>query len=208
MKHMYLVRHGETDSNLLRYVPTKLEPLNARGLAQADVVAKRMASLDIDQLIASDFLRAQQTAQPIAALKEMSIITIPAFGEVLEPSSIHNVNESEDVVLEHRKNRNGNVENPAWRQEDGENFTDIFARIVEAKKYLENSIAQNILVTSHSFFLQLFVAAILLKVDKPTNDWFTVGSILKVSNTGVTLLTEENGKWRVVTWNDHAHFAE
>jgi broad specificity phosphatase PhoE len=208
MKNVYLIRHGETDSNLHHYVPNKLEPLNARGLTQAEELAERVAHLDIDQLVSSDFLRAQQTIQPIAVAKNLPVITVSAFGEVLEPTSIHNVPEAEEAVVLHRKNRNANVENPDWRQEDGENFSDMFARVQLAKQFLEESTSSNILVTSHSFFLMLFVSAILLKPKKATFDWHTVASGLKVSNTGITLLTEENKKWDVVTWNDHAHFAE
>jgi len=54
----------------------------------------------------------------------------------------------------------------------------------------------------------MFVSAILLDISRPSSSWLRAGITLKMSNTGINLLTEENGLWRVVTWNDHAYFAE
>jgi len=207
-KKIYFVRHGETNSNLQRYVPSKDEPLNEHGLLQAEQCATRVQNIDIQKLIVSDFHRAQQTAAPIAHVKNMQMEVCPSFGEVLEPSSIYGISESEESVVEHRKNRNGNVENPEWRQEDGENFSDIFARVLASKKLLEEDSFESILVVSHSFFMMLFAAAILLGNEVPTNAWYHVASTLKISNTGITQFTFEEGVWRLVMWNDHAHFAE
>lgn len=209
MKRIYLVRHGETDSNVERYVPSKDEPLNLNGFAQAEVVASRVIQLDIQKIYVSDFLRAQQTAEPIALSKNLIPDTAPVFGEVIEPSSLFGILEEDERVLSHRKNRNGNVENGAWRQEDGENFEDIFNRVAHAKSLLEKDEAETILVVSHSFFMMCFASAILLNAEGPTNAWLNCASKLKISNTGVTLFEyEEVRGWQLVLWNDHAHFAE
>ena len=208
MKTIYLVRHGETDANLKGYVPGKEEPLNTTGFVQADLLAQRVTQLDFDVIMASDFLRAQQTVKPISTVKNASVQTVSSFGEMFEPTSIHGLNDDDEDVISYRKNRNANIESHEWRQEDGENFLDLFERITEAKKFLEISEANNLLIVSHSFFLQMFVATILLGAQQPTKDWFNIGLTLKMSNTGITFLTEDSGHWRVVTWNDHAHFAE
>jgi len=210
IKHFYFVRHGETNGNLHRYVPGKDEPLNDHGFLQASQVAERTLNIDFDKLYTSDFLRAQQTGTYIAESRKMELEALSAFGEVIEPSSLWGMSEESDEVQMHRKNRNSNVENQEWRQEDGENYSDIFARVQSAKKILEENTSNNILVASHSFFMQLFAAAILLNISKPTHDWFQVAVTLKISNTGVTLFTfdDETNVWNLVTWNDHAHFAE
>lgn len=208
-KKIYFVRHGETDSNVERYVPSKVESLNLNGFAQAELVASRVESLDIQKIYVSDFLRAEQTAEPIALLKNIVPNTAPIFGEVIEPSSLFNVSEEDERVLLHRKNRNANVQNGAWRQEDGENFEDIFTRVQQAKLLLEKDDAETILVVSHSFFMMCFASAILLDAQASTNAWHNCASKLKISNTGITLFEygEEKG-WRLIMWNDHAHFAE
>ena len=45
MKRIYFVRHGETNGNVGGYWQGPQEPLNVRGLQQADVVAERAKGL-------------------------------------------------------------------------------------------------------------------------------------------------------------------
>lgn len=208
MKHIYFVRHGETNANLNEYVPDKHEPLNEQGLIQAGLFAQRVEHLDFDKIIVSEFRRSQQTAEMILKLKNHSPVIEPAFGEMIEPSSLFGVSDKDERVIAHRKNRNANVENPEWRQEDGENFHDIFERIQKAKSILEEDESESMLIVSHAFFIALFTATILVGAKRPTNDWFHIAKTLKVSNTGITLFTVEDGVWRLVLWNDHARFAE
>lgn len=66
--NIYLVRHGQTDSNaggvLQGHLPT---PLNAVGRAQAVRLATRLAAIRpaIEALVTSDLRRAVETAEPI-----------------------------------------------------------------------------------------------------------------------------------------------
>jgi broad specificity phosphatase PhoE len=208
VKKIYFVRHGETDGNLHEQIVGKDAPLNSRGLLQAEFAASRIKNIDIQKLFVSDFHRAQQTAEPIARATQLQSEINAAFGEILEPTSLFGVSEHDASAIKHKQDRNSNVENPLWRQEDGENLSDIFSRILKAKSILELDSAENILVVSHSFFLQLFTAAVLSDAERASKDWFNLGCHFKISNTGVTLFTVEDGKWRLVMWNDHAHFAE
>ena len=207
-KHIYLVRHGQTDANSKEYVPSKEEPLNEVGLMQAAQLAERVANLDVDALVRSDYPRARQTMEPTAIEKKMEPEVVPAFGEMFEPTSIHNLEDHEEAVRTYRKTRNANIENEAWRFEDGENFFDMQARVNEAREYLENHPSSNILVVSHAFFLCFFIGSILLDTKVPTKDLFKVAMTLRKSNTGISYLTYEEGKWHVIVFNDHAHFAE
>lgn len=61
-----LVRHGETALNATRTMQHPDTPLGARGLAQAQAVAKRLAGEPIDEIMVSDHRRALQTAERIA----------------------------------------------------------------------------------------------------------------------------------------------
>ena len=207
-KHIYLVRHGQTNANAKEYVPGKQEPLNEVGLLQAAQLAERVDNLDVDTLIRSDYLRAGQTMEPTAAEKKMEPEIVPAFGEMFEPTSLHGVSDEEDVVQNYRKDRNANIENEAWSYEDGESFFDMQARVNEAREYLESHPSSNILVVSHAFFLCFFIGSILLDTRKPTKDLFNVAITLQKSNTGISYLKYKDGKWQVIVFNDHAHFAE
>jgi len=61
-----LIRHGETASNATRVVQTPDVPLNERGLAQAERLAQRLATLGVQRLLSSDHTRAAMTAEAIS----------------------------------------------------------------------------------------------------------------------------------------------
>jgi 2,3-bisphosphoglycerate-dependent phosphoglycerate mutase len=60
-----LVRHGETDGNANRVLQFPETPLSARGLAQAQRVAERLARTRVAEIAASDYARALSTAERI-----------------------------------------------------------------------------------------------------------------------------------------------
>jgi probable phosphoglycerate mutase len=63
-----VVRHGETEWNVAGRVQGHQDsPLTARGLAQAEAIAERLARERFDALVASDLGRALQTAAAIGA---------------------------------------------------------------------------------------------------------------------------------------------
>lgn len=62
-----LVRHGETALNAARVLQPPDTPLSPRGLAQARALGERLARLPVAAVVSSDLLRAQQTAQAVAA---------------------------------------------------------------------------------------------------------------------------------------------
>lgn len=66
-ERIYLIRHGETDSNAARIVQTPETPLSERGREQARRVGERLAAVGIDAILSSDLERAHETARAIAA---------------------------------------------------------------------------------------------------------------------------------------------
>jgi probable phosphoglycerate mutase len=66
MRLIYLVRHGETALNAARVLQHPATPLSERGIAQAECVAKRLASEGITRILVSDYRRAEMTAEAIA----------------------------------------------------------------------------------------------------------------------------------------------
>jgi probable phosphoglycerate mutase len=59
---IFLIRHGETVGNASRVVQHPDDPLSARGVAQAERLARRLAGQGIAHIVASDFARAATTA--------------------------------------------------------------------------------------------------------------------------------------------------
>ena len=63
---IYLVRHGQTDYNLEDRMQGHLDiPLNETGRKEAMICKKELSSIKIDRIIASDLLRAKETANII-----------------------------------------------------------------------------------------------------------------------------------------------
>jgi broad specificity phosphatase PhoE len=64
---IFVIRHGETPSNAARIVQTPETPLSARGIEQAERLARRLANSGIEQILASDLPRAVMTAERLEA---------------------------------------------------------------------------------------------------------------------------------------------
>ncbi len=62
---IYLVRHGQTDSNAQKIYNFADEDINAQGIAQATALRPQVAQLKFDAVISSPLLRARHTAEII-----------------------------------------------------------------------------------------------------------------------------------------------
>ena len=62
-----LIRHGETALNVARVLQPADTPLSARGIAQAEALARRLGLMGVAAVISSDLPRAASTARAIAA---------------------------------------------------------------------------------------------------------------------------------------------
>ncbi len=65
-EQFYFIRHGETDGNAQRIFQRADQPLNARGLAQAEAASAALASAGLERIVASTMDRAWVTAEVIA----------------------------------------------------------------------------------------------------------------------------------------------
>ena len=63
MSRLFLIRHGVTDGNALRIVQHPHIPLSARGVVQAERLARRLAGEGIARIVSSDYARALTTAE-------------------------------------------------------------------------------------------------------------------------------------------------
>jgi broad specificity phosphatase PhoE len=80
---VYLIRHGETDWNRNgRWQGQTDVPLNAAGLAQAEILARRLAARRFDSLYSSDLQRAAQTAEIVGRAIGLRAALTPALREI------------------------------------------------------------------------------------------------------------------------------
>ena len=206
MKRVYFVRHGETVANQTKSHQNLSDPLTPEGERQALRVAERTTTLPIDLCIASDALRARQTAAAIEAELKMPFIYSSLFREWAVPSSLVGKSEhSEESIAYARLVRE---HDDAWHYEDEENFVDIKRRAEEAFAFLLAQDADDILVVTHGQFLKFLMSSALLQDALTSSLWHRVGVCFKTSNTGITVVMHTGERWRLLTWNDHAHFGE
>ena len=77
-----LIRHGQSEGNAEgRFGGHTATPLSSRGLKQAQVTAKALASEPIVAIYSSDLHRAKQTAEPLSKLTRLPIEASDAFRE-------------------------------------------------------------------------------------------------------------------------------
>ncbi|HEU4776655.1 MAG TPA: histidine phosphatase family protein [Telluria sp.] len=80
--HIVLIRHGETAWNAERRLQGHIDiALNAEGLRQAEALAAALADERFDAIVASDLQRAHQTAQAVARVQGMPVLSDPGLRE-------------------------------------------------------------------------------------------------------------------------------
>lgn len=70
---LFLIRHGETDSNRDRILQTPDTPLSELGQQQAQHLIAAFQSCRLSKILCSDYLRTRQTAAPLSAAHECPI---------------------------------------------------------------------------------------------------------------------------------------
>jgi len=78
---IHLIRHGETASNRQRVLQIPETPLSQNGLAQAALMAKRLARAGITRILASDYARAYMTATRLAEATGVPVESEPLLRE-------------------------------------------------------------------------------------------------------------------------------
>ena len=79
---IYVARHGQTEWNVACKVCGRTDiPLTERGLEQAQLLAKEAEKCDLDVIIASPMIRAQQTARAVADRCGLPVFTDPRLIE-------------------------------------------------------------------------------------------------------------------------------
>ena len=69
--NLLLIRHGETALNVARVLQPADTPLSARGIAQAEALASRLASMNVEAIVSSDLPRALRTRYGLLVLAQV-----------------------------------------------------------------------------------------------------------------------------------------
>lgn len=197
-----LIRHGETDWNAEGRIQGHLPiPLNERGLAQAEAISDRLASVPFVALYSSDLLRARQTAEAIGRgsghdvrtderLREWDLGILSGLmrtvAEELHPEAFGIF-------------RNRIVDEPV---PGGESIRARFIRVTDAVREIAAAHAgETVIAVTHG---------------GPLGDCYrrAVGAPLEskvkidLFNAGVNVLLIQGEDWQIESWGDVDHLAE
>jgi broad specificity phosphatase PhoE len=162
-QYVYLVRHGETEANKHERVQGFDEELSADGRQQAVRLAERCVHLSFNTLIASDMVRAKQTAEAIALLTQKEIMFEPLFREVSRPAVFEGASRLSSAYQAFLADEKNHVDDPNWQFEGGEYFTQLSKRAMDALTFLESYGADPLVVVSHGLFIKYVTATVLLQ---------------------------------------------
>jgi len=133
MTSIILIRHGETDWNVIgRYQGQADPPLNARGLEQAKRVAHLLKqNTRLDVLFTSPLKRAAQTAQVIADVLKIPLFVDPRLMEIHQGDWQTRLRSEIETLYPHLFHR---WETEPWQvtPPGGENLSQVQDRIYEA----------------------------------------------------------------------------
>lgn len=150
IRHLYLVRHGETYFNLENRIGGNSE-LTEKGLKQADALGNYFSKKEIPIIFTSEMKRTIQTAEPIKAGQEKcTLIPLPEFNEIdsgiCECMSYDEIRSSRPDIYKTRKKDKYNYVYP-----EGEGYATMMERInrgINKVLYLSD-ISKNIIIVGH-----------------------------------------------------------
>lgn len=200
---IFLVRHGLTDWNASRRFQGTCDiPLNADGLAQAEVVARRCAALHVERIYHSPLARAAQTAQIIGQMAGAPCIPHDGMREVC-------LGAFQGLTLEQARERLPQecaayfADQTHVAPPGGESMLELQTRAVAALDAIERD-AQGcgrIAVVSHGALLKTLLCAV---AGMP----LTCFGRIDVSNCSISVVDSACGMRRLVTLNDLSHFGD
>jgi 2,3-bisphosphoglycerate-dependent phosphoglycerate mutase len=196
-----LVRHGETDWNAERRLQGHTDiDLNARGLAQAEQMARAIKRINLafDVLYTSDLQRAAKTAKAIEQLFAVSAITNAELRERhlggLQGLTIDEAPQLEPDLWKSHLSRNVTEE-----LRGGESIQQFADRINTAlEKIRKQYFGKTVLLVSHGGALDMMYRI-------ASNQLLEAEKVVAVPNASLNWISHDGLSWKVDSWADTSH---
>jgi probable phosphoglycerate mutase len=158
---VYLLRHGEPDlTGERRFVGQVDPPLNERGLEQAHLWRRELASEEFDRICCSDLIRSHQTAEIISGDQSKRLTVVPQLREInLGAWDGLFMSEVQDRFPLEWKRRGENL--TGFRPPGGESFADLQGRVVPQFDDLVANTSGKMLVVGHAGVNRVWLCHIL-----------------------------------------------
>ncbi|AMD87369.1 hypothetical protein AXF14_06995 [Actinomyces radicidentis] len=194
---IYLIRHGrQSDSRCNVDVG-----LSEEGVQQARLTGKRLSTWSLTSLVASDMIRARQTAEHINASLHVPLTIVPALREL-------NFGQMEGLTTSEIDTRFVEFQAAQLRIDrdvhypGGESISDVIERVVPELEHIANSGADRIGIITHGVVIRAVVTYVL---GAPPQRWRVIGR--RFENCGITELDVDavTGEMSLERVNDYAH---
>lgn len=207
---MLWVRHGEASSNKdLRFGGHSPAPLTELGRRQAELTARVIARHAPTAIVASDLVRAHQTAEPIAAACGLPIVSEPGLRErglgILDGLTFKDAEHQHPEAWRRLTSRE-----PGPACEGAETEDDVHARVVRAiDAVVEAHRGGTVVVVSHGLALyHAFAHVCGLGSPSAGHSVFILVDNCSVSRVEHRPSRHSRPRWRIVTLNDTGHLAD
>ncbi len=199
-----LVRHGETDWNAEHRLQGHTDiGLNARGLAQAEQMARALKSIDLqfDVLYTSDLQRAAKTAAAIEQLFRTSAISNVALRE-RHLGALQGMTTDEAPMREPALWKSHLSRNIHENLRDGESIQQFSDRIKNALEEIrEQHLGKTILLVSHGGALDMMYRI-------ASNQALDSEKAVTVPNASLNWISHDGLEWKVNSWADTSHLED
>ncbi len=209
MKRVYFVRHGVTIFNEANLVQDETDTLSPVGKVQAERIAERLVSVPFTTLLSSDYARALDTAAAISRVTKKTTEVTTLLREATRPSEFIGTRRDGVDYLSYLQQSYEYMTDPSWHYSDEENFYDVMERVEALFKILDAN-TDDVVAVTHGRFIMYIVAYVMMGRQLSASMWKLCMNSFHTSNTGITVIeyNDNHEYWRLLTFNDHAHFAE
>jgi 2,3-bisphosphoglycerate-dependent phosphoglycerate mutase len=168
-----LVRHAESVHPTPGGPDEYHRPLAETGLAQAEQLVEELAALKPDRIVASPYLRAVQTVQPLAKALGLPVHTdheLREWDSGLEPTP------------DYARHYEASWADPSFARPGGESLNQLTERAVSILR----SFTGTVVIGSHGIFVARALAGFGVPVDWPFSDAMPMPAIYLIADTGIT----------------------
>jgi 2,3-bisphosphoglycerate-dependent phosphoglycerate mutase len=168
-----LVRHAESVHPTPGGPDEYHRPLAETGLAQAEELVEELAALKPDRIVASPYLRAVQTVQPLAKALGLPVHTdheLREWDSGLEPTP------------DYARHYEASWADPSFARPGGESLNQLTERAVSILR----SFTGTVVIGSHGTFVARALAGFGVPVDWPFSDAMPMPAIYLIADTGIT----------------------
>lgn len=206
--NLYFVRHGQSEGNVANIHQPKDSPLTEKGLRQAEAVGERFKHGSLDIIFSSPFKRAKQTAEAISLASGKAIEFVDVLGEMMPPSVVVGLHENHPEATRVMNTLKEKFHDTSYKHSDEDTFIEVKKRIGKFLEELPAKPYENVVVVTHGLILRMLAGLIIFGSDFSTTEYDKLFYNVETRNTGVSRCKFEDGKWKLITWNDYSHWME